>query len=155
MSQYNNYEEFEDSNQGDGIYQNNVSNEPIYGNIESDGAPKVSITPKFKPRPAQENVESRKKKRNRNPRNPTKSHIPDDMYSFNSEAQPGYSEPSSNRNELPQKNTKCQKRYIIIVVALISIGAGIVVAVTFGISKDKPGKQRIIINSSISPYFQL
>ena len=141
MSQYNNYEEFADSNQGDGIYQNNASNEPIYGNIESDGAPKVSITPKFKPRPGPENVESRKKKRNRNPRNPTKSHIPDDMYSFNSEAQPGYSEPSSNRNEVVENKAKCKKRYIIIVVALISIGAGIVVAVTFGISKDKPGKQ--------------
>ena len=141
MSQYNNYEEFGDSNQGGGIYQNNVSNEPIYGNIESNGAPKVSITPKFTPRPAPESVESRKKKRNRNPRNPTKSHIPDDMYSFNSEAQPGYSGPSSNRNELPENKAKCKKRYIIIVVALISIGAGIVVAVTFGISKDKPGRQ--------------
>lgn len=130
------YQEFGESNGKDGIYQNDVSNDPIYGNVEN-GAPKVHITPKFNSTAAAENVEKRpNQRRNRNPRNPTISHNPDDMYALYNTNQPS----SNNRNDHSSDNKGRKKCYITITILLIGLVAGGVVGAIFGIPKDKTGK---------------
>ena len=131
------YQEFGDSNGEGGIYQNDVSNDPIYGNVEN-GAPKVHLTPKFKSTAAAENVEKRSnKRRNRNPRNPTISHNPDDIYNLYNTNKAS----SNNRNDHSSDNNKGRKKcYIIITILLICLVAGGVIGAIFGIPKDKTGK---------------
>ena len=105
--------EFGDSKNGDGIYQNSEVNEPIYENIEN-GAPIIKTTPKIKPTPALQNVEKRKKgRRNRNPRNPIKSHAASDIYSFDSTKLPRYHQPSQDRNGSSDDTKRRKKLYII------------------------------------------
>ena len=155
MSKHNeDYQEFGNSNGQDGIYQNAESSDPIYGNIEN-GAPKVHITPKFKSTATvvavATNVEKRQKqRRNRNPRNQTVSHNPDDIYFLGSPNSPtsGYHEPSSNnRKDDSSDNNKNRKRiYILIAILLICLVVGGVVGAIFGIPKDSTGKQEIMHN---------
>ena len=124
----------------DSVYQNAEIDEPVYGNIEN-GVPKVNITPKPNPVRTNENFETRKKqRRNRNPRNPIVSHGPDDMYSLYNQSQPGYPEPSSQKDNSPENRKWFTKRNILISVVVIGLVLAVIVVAMVAIPNNAPGK---------------
>ena len=128
----------------DSVYQNAVIDEPVYGNIEN-GVPKVNITPKPNPVRTNENFETRKKqRRNRNPRNPIVSHGPDDMYSLYNQSQPGYHEPSSQKDNSPENRKWFTKRNILISVVVTCLVVVVVIVAVVAIPRNTPGKRHDI-----------
>ena len=125
----------------DSLYQNAEIDEPVYGNIEN-GVPKVNITPKSKPVTSHEKFETRTtQRRNRNPRNPIVSHAPDDMYSLYNQTQPGYQEPSSQKEDSPEIRRWFTKRNILISAVVICLILAVVVIAMVAIPKNAPGKR--------------
>ena len=125
----------------DSLYQNAEIDEPVYGNIEN-GVPKVNITPKSKPVTSHEKFETRTtQRRNRNPRNPIVSHAPDDMYSLYNQTQPGYQEPSSQKEDSPEIRRWFTKRNILISAVVIGLVLAVVVVAMVAITKNAPGKR--------------
>ena len=125
----------------DSLYQNAEIDEPVYGNIEN-GVPKVNVTPELKPVTSHENFEARKKqRRNRNPRNPIVSHAPDDMYSLYNQSQPGYHEPSSQKDDSSENRKWFTKRNILISVVVIGLVLAVIVVAMVAIPKNAPGKR--------------
>ena len=128
----------------DSVYQNAVIDEPVYGNIEN-GVPKVNITPKPEPVRAHENFETRKKqRRNRNPRNPIVSHSPDDMYSLYNQSQPGYHEPSSQKDNSLENRKWFTRRNILISIVVTCLVVVLVIVAVVAIPKNTAGKRREI-----------
>ena len=96
----------------------------------------------FYPNTTHENFETRnKQRRNRNPRNPIVSRAPVDVYSLYNQSQPGYHEPSSQKDDSSENRKWFTKRNILISVVVIGLVLAVVVVAMVAIPKNAPGKR--------------